>query len=66
MLDEFGFSVRMCSAGGKYPATTPVKKVLPSNIKPRFQFDLAVQGVDVAKLASRELRTALLRTSVKL
>ncbi len=66
VLDEFEFSVRMCPADGKYPATTPIKKVLPSNIQPRSQFDLAVQGVDVSKPASRELRTSLLRTHVKL
>lgn len=66
VLDEFGFSVRMCASGGKYPATTPVKTVLPSSIKPGSQFDLAVHGVDVSKPASRELKTALLRTSVKL
>ncbi len=66
VLDEFGFSVRMCPADGKHPATTPVKKIQPSNIQPRSQFELAVQGVDVSKPASRELRTSLLRTHVKL
>jgi hypothetical protein len=66
VLDEFGFSVRMCPANGKYPTTNPIKKILPTSFKPGSQFDLAVQGVDVAKPASRELRTALLRTNVKL
>ncbi len=66
VLDEFELSVRMCAADGKYPATNPVKKILPTNIKPGSQFDLAVQGVDVSKPANRELRTALLRTHIKL
>jgi hypothetical protein len=66
VLDEYGFSVRMCAADGKHPTTTPVKKVLPASIKPGSPFDLAVQGVDVSKPANRELRTALLRTNVKL
>jgi hypothetical protein len=66
VLDEFGFSVRMCAAGGKYPTTTPVKKILPTSIKPGSPFDLAVQGIDVSIPANRELRTALLRTDVKL
>jgi hypothetical protein len=66
VLDEFGFSVRMCPADGKYPTTNPVKKVTPTNIKPGSPFDLAVQGVDVSKPANRELRTALLRTKVRL
>ena len=66
VLNEYGFSVRMCPAGGKYPMVNPVKKILPTNIKPGSQFDLAVQGVDVSKPESRELRTALLRTNVKL
>ena len=66
VLDEFGFSVRMCAADGKYPATTPVKKILPSSIRPGSQFDLAVQGIDVSQPANRELRTALLRTHIKL
>lgn len=26
VLEEFGFSVRMCAAGGKHPGTNPVKK----------------------------------------
>jgi hypothetical protein len=65
VLDEYGFSVRMCAADGKHPTTTPVKKVLPTHIKPGSPFELAVQGVDVSKPANRELRTALLRTSVK-
>jgi hypothetical protein len=66
VLDEYGFSVRMCVPGGKYPVVTPAKKLLPAHIKPGSPFELAVQGVDVAKEATRELRTALLRTSVKL
>jgi hypothetical protein len=66
VLDEYGFSVRMCVPGGKYPAVTPTKKLLPTHIKPGSQFELAVQGVDGSKEATRELRTALLRTSVKL
>lgn len=66
VLDEFGFSVRMCPADSKYPTANPVKKILPTSIKPGSPFDLAVQGVDVSKPASRELRTALLRTNVKL
>ncbi len=66
VLDEFGFSVRMCAADGKYPATNPVKKILPASIKPGSPFDLAVQGIDVSIPANRELRTALLRTDVKL
>ncbi len=66
VLDEFGFSVRMCPAGGKFPTVTPVKKVLPTSIRSGSSFDLAVQGVDVSKPASRELRTAMLRTNVKL
>ena len=66
VLDEFGFSVRMCPADGKYPTANPVKKILPTSIKPGSSFDLAVQGVDVSKPANRELRTALLRTNVKL
>lgn len=66
VLDEFGFSVRMCAADGKYPTTNPVKKILPINIKPGSPFDLAVQGIDVSKPASRELKTALLRTNIKL
>lgn len=66
VLDEFGFSVRMCCADGKSPNMNPTKKILPTGIRPGSTFDLAVQGVDVAKPASRELRTALLRTNVKL
>ena len=66
VLDEYGFSVRMCVPGGKYPAVTPIKKLLPIHVKPGSPFELAVQGVDVAKEATRELRTALLRTGVKL
>lgn len=66
VLDEFGFAVRMCAANGKHPKVNPVKKLQPSHIKPGSPFDLAVQGIDAAKPASRELRTALLRTGVKL
>nr|WP_315429359.1 hypothetical protein [uncultured Albidiferax sp.] len=66
VLDEFGFSVRMCPADGKYPTTNPVKKILPTSIRPGSPFDLAVQGVDVSKPANRELRTALLRTHIQL
>lgn len=65
VLEEFGFGVRMCPADGKHPNVTPVKKLLPACIKPGSPFDLAVQGVDVSIPATRELRTALLRTSVK-
>ena len=65
VLDEYGFSVRMCAPDGKHPNITPVKKLLPAHIKPGSPFDLAVQGVDVSKPATRELRTALLRTNVK-
>lgn len=66
VLDEFGFSVRMCPADNKYPMTNPAKKIVPTSIRPGSQFDLAVQAVDVSKPANRELRTALLRTNVKL
>lgn len=66
VLDEFGFSVRMCPADGQYPTANPVKKILPTSIRPGSPFDLAVKGVDVSKPASRELRTALQRTNVKL
>ena len=66
VLEEFGFSVRMCPAQGTYPTANPVKKVLPSSIRPGSPFDLAVQKVGIAKPANRDLRTALLRTNVKL
>ena len=66
VLDEFGFSVRMCPAQGTYPNANPVKKVLPTSIRPGSSFDLAVQKVDVSIPANRELRTALLRTHVKI
>ena len=66
VLDEFGFLVRMCPGQGTYPTVNPVKKVLPSSIKPGSPFDLAVQKVDVSLAANRELRTALLRVNVKL
>ncbi|MBT0571058.1 hypothetical protein KIK84_12030 [Curvibacter sp. CHRR-16] len=65
VLDEQGFAVRMCAAGGKHPKITPIKKLLPAHIKPGSSFDLAVKAVDVSKPATRELRTALLRTNVK-
>ena len=66
VLDEFGFSVRMCPGQGTYPTVNPVKKILPTNISPGSPFDLAVQKVDVSQPANRELRTALLRTNVKI
>lgn len=66
VLDEFGFSVRMCPGQGTYPAKNPAKKILPTDIKPGSPFDLAVQKVDISKPATRELRTALLRTNVKI
>jgi hypothetical protein len=56
----------MCPGQGTPPTVNPVKKVLPTNISPGSPFDLAVQKVDVSKPANRELRTALLRTNVKL
>lgn len=67
VLEEFGFSVRMCPGPGQgtYPTVNPVKKVLPTSIKPGSPFDLAVQKVDVSQPANRELRTALLRAHVK-
>jgi hypothetical protein len=66
VLEEFGFSVRMCPGQGTHSAVNPAKKVLPTNIKAGSPFDLAVQKVDASKPANRELRTALLRTYVKL
>jgi len=66
VLDEFGLLVRMCPAQGTYPAANPAKKILPSSIRPGSSFDLAVQQVDVAKPANRDLRTALLRINVRL
>ena len=66
VLEEFRFSVRMCPGQGTYPTVNPVKKVLPTSIKPGSPFELAVQKVDVTKPATRELRTALLRTNIKL
>ena len=66
VLEEFGFSVRMCPGQGTHPTVNPTKKVLPTSIKPGSPFDLAVQKVDASKPANRELRTALLRTYVKL
>ena len=66
VLDEFGFSVRMCPGQGTSTTVNPVKKVLPTSIRPGSPFDLAVQKVDASKPANRELRTALLRINVKL
>ncbi|MFZ2308327.1 MAG: hypothetical protein WAW73_09245 [Rhodoferax sp.] len=66
VLEEFGFSVRMCPGQGTYPTANPAKRILPTNISPSSPFDLAVQKVDVSKPATRELRTALLRTNVKI
>ena len=66
VLEEFGFSVRMCPGQGTYPAKLPAKKILPTSIKPSSSFDLAVQKVDISKPATRELRTALLRANIKL
>jgi hypothetical protein len=66
VLEEFGFSVRMCPGQGTYPAKNPAKKILPTSIKAGSPFALAVEQVDVSKPATRELRTALLRTEVKL
>lgn len=66
ILDEQGFTVRMCAPGGQHPKVTPTKRLLPAHIKPGSSFALAVQAVDVSKPATRELRMALLRTDVKL
>ena len=66
VLEEFGFSVRMCPGQGTHPTVNPAKKILPTSIRPGSSFDLAVQKVDVSQPANRELRTALLRTNVKL
>jgi len=66
VLDEFGFSVRMCPGQGTYPTANPLKRILPPSIRPGSPFALAVQQVDVSKPATRELRTALLRTNVRL
>jgi hypothetical protein len=51
-------SYRVFSNGGERQLTAKLKGSAP--------FDLAVQKVDVSKPANRELRTALLRTNVKL
>jgi hypothetical protein len=56
----------MCPAQGTLPTANPSKKILPTSIRPGSSFDLAVQKVDASKPANRDLRTALLRTSVKL
>ncbi len=66
VLDEFNVYVRMCPAQGKYPGANPVKKLLSSCIRAGSPFHVAIQSVDVAKPASRELRTALLRINIKL
>jgi len=66
VLEEFGFSVRMCPGQGTHPTVNPVKKVLPTSIRPGSPFDLAVQKVDASKPATRELRTALLRAHIKI
>jgi hypothetical protein len=66
VLDQHGFAIRMCCADGKHPKTTPTKKLLPSHIKPGSPFALAVQGMDVTKVATRELRSALVRAGVNL
>jgi hypothetical protein len=66
VLEEFGFSVRMCPGQGTYPNANPAKKVLPTSIRPGSPFDLAVQKVDASKPATRELRTALLRAHIKI
>lgn len=66
VLNEFGFSIRVCPDQGKYPTANPVRKILPANIKTGSPFDLAVQSVDVSKPASRELRAGMLRVNVKL
>jgi hypothetical protein len=63
---EYGFSVRMCPGQGTYPTANPVKKILPTSIRPGSPFEQAVKKVDVSIPATRELRTALLRTHVKL
>ncbi len=61
-----GFPVRMCPAEGTYPCQATRQKKSPTSIKPGSSFDLAVQKVDIAKPATRELRTALLRTNVQI
>jgi hypothetical protein len=66
VLEEFGFSVRMCPGQGTLPTANPAKKILPTSIRPGSSFDLATRKVDVSIPANRELRTALLRTNVKL
>ena len=66
VIEEFGFSVRMCPGQGTYPTANPAKKIVPTSIRPGSPFDLAVQKVDVSQAANRELRTALLRVNVKL
>lgn len=66
LLDEYGFSVRMCVPGGKHPAVTPTKKLLSTHIKSGSSFEQAVQGLDVAKAATWELKTALFRTGLNL
>ena len=66
VLEEFGFSVRMCPGQGTYPNANPAKKLLPTSIRPGSPFEQAVQKVDASKPATRELRTALLRAHIKI
>ena len=66
LLEESGLSVRMCPGKGPSPAKKKKKKIVPACIKPGSSFDLAVQKVDIAKPATRELRTALLRANVQI
>lgn len=66
VLDEYGFSVRICVPGAKYPAVTPINKLLSTHIKPGSPFELAVKGVDVSKPATRELKMALFRTGINI
>lgn len=42
VLGEYGFSIRMCVPGGKYPAVTPIKKLIPTHIKPGSPFEQAL------------------------
>ena len=66
MLDAFGFSIRMCPGQGTHPTVNPLKRLLPAHIKPHSPFIQAVEKVDRTQPATRELRTALLRTNVKI
>ena len=65
-LDAFSFSVRMCPREAAHAKVNPLKKLLPAHIKADSPFSQAVQKVDLSKPATRELRTALLRTNVKI